>query len=110
MSGADVRKLAAGQLPFSKNQRSIAPLIVARQWRSTVAFDVSVATETRGTTIIAMIPTIVTTASNSNKRSRCVVVATARSSFGPLNAAAALVRRQLARRQSALSSLDASWC
>src|SRR5690348_678441 len=57
--------LAAGHEPFSIYQRSTAALIVALLWALTLFFAVSLETVTRGTMIAAMIPRIVTTASNS---------------------------------------------
>src|SRR3954447_18604149 len=58
-------RLLAGHAPFSMYHRSTAALIVALLWLLTLVLAVSLETATRGTMIAAMIPRIVTTASNS---------------------------------------------
>src|SRR5436305_752500 len=65
MSAPISDRLTAGQVPFSTYQRSTAELIVALLWLLTLVLAVSLETATRGTMIAAMIPRIVTTASNS---------------------------------------------
>jgi hypothetical protein len=52
-------------VPFSTYHRSTAALIVALLCALTLALAVSLETVTRGTMIAAMMPRIVTTASNS---------------------------------------------
>src|SRR2546423_1776749 len=58
-------RLFAGHAPFSIYHRSTAALIVALLWEVTFVLAGSLETATRGTMIAAMIPRIVTTASNS---------------------------------------------